>query len=111
MSQKVLGERLGVTRGAVTGLEHAEASGAITVAKLSEVAAALDCTLVYALVPKCSLEETVQRQAARVAAGQVGYVGATMALEDQAIGEKEQSAALRDQVAAAIDRGDIWRSQ
>ena len=110
MSQEALAERLGVTRLAVTKLEHAEANGGITVSKLSQVAAALDCTLVYALLPNQTLEDTVRRQAAKVVGRDLGYVGATMALEDQAVGEDERSAVFQDQVAAAIDRGNIWRS-
>ncbi len=111
MSQDALAQRLGVTRVAVTGLERAERDGAITVAKLSEVAAALGCTLVYALVPDDSLEQTVQRQAARVVDRHLGYVSATMALEDQAVGAREQDPIRAEQIDAAIARGDIWRTR
>src|ERR1035441_11050798 len=63
MSQAVLAERLGVSAAAVNKLEHAEVHGGITTAKLAEVAAALDCTLVYALVPRSKLEQAGLTQA------------------------------------------------
>jgi len=72
MSQAVLAERLGVSSAAVNKLEHAELHGGITIAKLAEVAEALDCTLIYALVPKSTLEETVTTRARAVAAGLSG---------------------------------------
>jgi predicted DNA-binding mobile mystery protein A len=109
MSQDTLSKRLGVTRGAVTNLEHAERDGAITVAKLAEVAAALNCTVIYALVPRNSLEQIVQDQAARVVDRQLGYVNATMALEDQSVASRDQDPIRADQISAAIDGGDIWR--
>src|ERR1035441_4155084 len=69
MSQVVLARRLEINRGSVNKLEHAELHGGITVSKLAEVAAALHCTLVYALIPDSTLEQTVLDQA-RVSAAE-----------------------------------------
>ncbi len=110
MSQSTLAGRLGVTPAAVTQLEAAERGGAITLAKLSEVASALGCTLVYALVPDIPLEQTVQDQAAKVVDRQLGYVNATMALEDQAVGGPQQQQLRAEAIEAAIRRGGIWRA-
>src|ERR1700734_2434221 len=85
MSQAVLAERLGVSRAAVNKLERAELHGGITTAKLAQVASALDCTLVYALVPNSTLEQTVRTQAQTLAARLLGYAARTMALEAQDI--------------------------
>src|SRR5262249_31279359 len=90
MSQAVLAERLGVSAAAVNKLEHAERRGGITIGKLAEVATALDCTLVYALVPNSTLEQTVMTQARKVAAQTLGYVARTMALEAQGIEDDRQ---------------------
>lgn len=111
MSQDALAVRLGVTRAAVSGLESAERTGGITLAKLSQVAAALDCSLVYALVPNNSLEQTVQAQAARVVHGRLGYVNATMALEDQALADAELGPIAARQAEEAIDRGTLWATR
>ena len=108
MTQGALAKRLGVSKAAVTQLERAEINGGVTISKLSEVASALDCTLVYALVPNTSLEETVQRQARRVAKEQMGYVATTMALEDQAIEEAGNSEAFADQARRVLERNELW---
>jgi predicted DNA-binding mobile mystery protein A len=86
-------------------------AGGVTLAKLSEVAAALECTLVYALVPNTTLEDTVQRQAHRVAREQLGYVGTTMALEDQGVGAEGRDAYLEDLAQTLVERNNqLWRA-
>jgi len=111
MSQAALAHRLGVTSAAVGQLERAEVVGGVTLAKLSEVAAALECTLVYALVPNTTLEDTVQRQAHRVAKEQLGYVGTTMALEDQAVSDRDRDAYLEDLAQTLVERNNqLWRA-
>lgn len=100
MSQRALAQRLDIAPSSAAKLERSEADGGITIGKLAEVARALDCTLVYALVPNASLEVTVQSQARRVAAEALGYVGATMKLEDQAVGPDR----LADQLEAEAQR-------
>ena len=100
MSQAALADRLGISGPAVSKLEKAELTGGITIAKLAEVAGALDCTLVYALVPNTSLEQTVQRQARHVALETIGYVETTMELEDQTV----ESDRLADQIEAEAQR-------
>jgi predicted DNA-binding mobile mystery protein A len=110
MSQQALSSRLGISREAVAKLERAELGGGITIAKLSEVAGALDCTLVYALVPNTSLEDTVQRQARRIAAERLGYVATTMALEDQEIGAERRDEHLETYARGLVARNDLWRA-
>ncbi len=109
MSQEALAARLGVTRGAVHKLEHAEPAGGVTLAKLAEVAAAMDCTLVYALVPRTTLDATVRAQARRVAAASVGYAGRTMALEAQDVDEEHRREAEERFAEDLIAGGDLWR--
>ena len=111
MSQAALGRGMGVSAAAVSKLEHAEIGGGITIAKLAEVAASLDCTLVYALVPNGSLESIVERQARRVAARRLGYVASTMALEGQAVDADRLADHLDVYVRELIDRGDLWREE
>ena len=108
MSQAVLAERLGVSPAAVSQLERAERTDGVTIARLREVAAALDCEFVYAFVPRTTLTDTVSRQARRVAAEQLSYVSATMALEGQAVSEERQSSVLDAQTKELIAKGLIW---
>lgn len=109
MSQAALGARLGISRGAVAKLERAELEGGITLAKLTEIATALDSSLVYTLVPNTSLEDTVQRQARQVAAERLGYVAATMALEDQGVSAEGRAEHLAGYARDLVAHNDLWR--
>jgi predicted DNA-binding mobile mystery protein A len=110
MSQAVLAERLEVSSAAVNKLEHAELHGGITVGKLAEVARALDCTLVYALVPNSTLEDTVTIQARKEAAEVLGYAAQTMALEAQDIDNGQRSEAIERNARQLVDSGNLWRA-
>ncbi|MBI4318356.1 MAG: mobile mystery protein A [Chloroflexi bacterium] len=109
MSQESLGRLRGISGEAIAKLEKAELSGGITIAKLAEVAGALDCSVMYALLPNASLEDTVKRQARKVAARQLGYAATTMALEDQGIDAERQAEQLEIRSDAIISRNDQWR--
>jgi len=111
MSQAVLARRLGVSAAAVNKLENAEVHGGITVTKLEEVARALDCELVYALVPRTTLEETVDKQAHQLAGELLGYAARTMALEDQGISDTRVSETLDRYADDLIMRGNVWTTR
>jgi predicted DNA-binding mobile mystery protein A len=109
MSQAALARRLNISSGAVAQLEAAERDGGITINRLTDVARALDCELVYALVPRKTLDDTVRAQARALVATDLGYVESTMTLEDQGIGEDQQDKI--DLFAADLIRdGRIWDS-
>jgi predicted DNA-binding mobile mystery protein A len=86
MSTTQLAKRLGVAQTRVSQMEKAEAESAIRLQTLKQVAEALDCTLVYALVPNKPLEEMVRDRAARIADLQLARTNQTMKLENQALG-------------------------
>jgi predicted DNA-binding mobile mystery protein A len=79
--------------------EKSEAEYRITLNSLKQVAGALGCDLVYALVPRQgTLHELAEHQAAEAATADVLAVEHTMALENQAVGgvkEKIQEEADR----------------
>lgn len=110
MTQRDLAARLDVSDVAVHKLERSEQDGRISIAKLAEVAAAMDCAVVYALVPNSSLEETVQRQAHRVAEARLGYVADTMSLEDQLVAPDRRAGHAEAYAQELIRANDIWRS-
>ncbi len=111
MSQEALAERLGVTKANIAKLEASELSETISIGKLAEVARALDCQLVYALIPNTSLEHTVQLQAQRVASATLGYVAATMDLEDQAVETDRRAEQLALQARKVIDDNRQWMTR
>lgn len=109
MSQAVLAQRLGVSSAAVNKLERAEGYGGITIGKLAEVAGALDCHLVYALVPNSTLEQTVNAQARSQAAQLLGYAARTMELEAQDIDRDRRAEAVERYAQGLISSGELWR--
>jgi predicted DNA-binding mobile mystery protein A len=86
MTTAQLADRLNMTQSAASKLEASEAAGTIQLNSLAKVADALDCTLVYVLVPREPLADTVKQRARTVAARELGAVDVTMALEDQRVG-------------------------
>lgn len=59
MTGAQLGARIGIRPQTVESIEKSEAAGTIQLNTLRRAAEALDCTLVYALVPNTSLETVV----------------------------------------------------
>lgn len=108
MSQAVLAQRLKITRGSVNKLEHAELHGGITVRKLAEVAAAMDCDLVYALIPRSSLEQTVLDQARASAAKTSRYAARTMELSGQAVSDDYLQEAIERDAHELVRKGKVW---
>mgnify|MGYP000305108666 CR=1 FL=1 len=113
MTASQLGSRLGITQPAVTQLELSEQAGTISLNSLRKVADELDCRLIYALVPKRSLETVVEEQARKVALNLVTKVSHSMALEDESISPVERSQRvieLANKLVAGA-RSDIWDSK
>jgi predicted DNA-binding mobile mystery protein A len=94
MTTVQLAKRLGVSQPSVTALEQSEAKGTIELATLRRVAAALDCTVVYALVPNQPLESTVRERARLFAKRRLGPVEHTMLLEDQSVVPRDPEARI-----------------
>src|SRR5581483_828422 len=90
MPQQVLGKRLRLPKQRISLLEQRERSGDIKLSQLRDAADALDCDLVYALVPREPLEAMVQRRAREIASRELSAVERTMQLEDQATGVDEE---------------------
>ena len=87
MSMQQVGSAMGVTRQHVAALEKSEADHRITLRSLKLAAEAMDCELVYALVPKSgSLSDSVEERARQQAKENVLAVEHSMALENQAVG-------------------------
>jgi predicted DNA-binding mobile mystery protein A len=103
MSTRQLATRMGVAQPTVVQLEQSEANGTIQLATLRRAADALNCDLVYALVPRNgSLEATVQTQARRRARAVVQAVDRSMALEDQAVTDPSEQEAALDRAALQL---------
>jgi len=85
MSASALGRRLGMSHSAINKFELAEANDAITLGSLKKIAAALDCELQYALIPRKTLNDQLQEQALKVAHEQLIHLSHSMDLEAQGL--------------------------
>ncbi len=83
MSGPQLGHRIGLKRAQISQMERMEKEDRITVEQLRRVAEALNCDLVYALVPKQPIEVTLEERANIKATALVTKADAQMALEAQ----------------------------
>lgn len=95
MSSPQLARRMGIRAAqSVEDMQKDELSGVIKLQTLRKLAGALDCELVYALVPRKSLEETRREQATRVAKRLIRRVSHSMSLEDQAVSREAEEREL-----------------
>lgn len=111
MTAADLGVRAGLTPRAVARLEACERDGTARLDGLRRAADALGCDLVYALVPRVPLEQTVQDRARLLARHELDQIDATMRLEGHGI-DAEMSSDLLDALTDrfANDRR-LWRIQ
>jgi len=84
MSAADLGNRMGIARQSVLTLEASESDGKAGLDSLKRAAEAMDCSLVYALIPNSSLENILHKQIEKVVAERMRKVSHSMKLEDQA---------------------------
>jgi predicted DNA-binding mobile mystery protein A len=92
VSSGELARRLGTSRQLPLQLEKGEAEDRITLKSLRAAANALDCDLVYALVPRAgSMQELIESRARTEAKNRVVGVEHSMALENQAVGRIDEA--------------------
>jgi len=92
VSSGELARRLGTSRQLPLQLEKGEAEDRITLRSLRDAANALDCDLVYALVPRGdSMQELIENRARAEARKRVLGVEHSMALENQAVGKIDET--------------------
>jgi predicted DNA-binding mobile mystery protein A len=108
MTAAQLAMRLGIAQPSLTALERNEVDGKIQLSTLRRAAEAMNCTLVYALVPNQPLETFVRERARRVAAAQLKPVEQTMRLENQALSEADRNAMLDDYIRDTLDPRSLW---
>ncbi|UXN76093.1 mobile mystery protein A (plasmid) [Devosia sp. A8/3-2] len=108
MSSSQLARRMGVSPQAVTGPEQSEVSGTTSLNTLRRVAAALDATLVYAIVPNATLESMVENKAKSIARVAVMSVNHTMMLEGQGTGTDALEEAIETYAEGLRDR-ELWQ--
>lgn len=108
MSGAQLGRRLRVRAQSVSDIEKSEASGTIQLKTLRKVAEALDCVVVYALVPNSSLEDMVQGRAREIARSELLRIAHTMDLEAQGLSQEEREEQVDAYIREHLRERELW---
>ena len=105
-----LARRLGIRPASLSELDKNEVKGAITLATLRRAAEALDCTLVYALVPNQSLDKMVKEAATSAAQRELVASFHTMALEGQGLRAADKRDMVEERAAEIAKTGGrrLW---
>jgi len=111
MTTTDLGRRLGVSAAAVTQFERSELHDRIRLETLRRAAEAMDCTLVYAFVPREPLEDMVQRRAHDLAHQRLAPIAHTMRLEDQAVTPERLDELVDELASQLINSRELWRKE
>lgn len=101
MNTRQVGKRCNVSSERIIRIESDEIEGRTTLATLEKVAQAMNCRLVYAIVPNDGMIEFIEKTAAEKAKTQLQQTSHHMALEDQKISiesMKEQIHFLREEL-------------
>ena len=110
MSSPQLAERLEVSKSQASQIERMEIEDRITLKQLRRVADALDCDLVYALVPRQSVENMIRDRARLKAEKLVRKTDVQMKLEAQQFSKEK----LEEQIKFETERlvrempRDLW---
>jgi predicted DNA-binding mobile mystery protein A len=87
---------MGVSQPRASEIEKNEVAGSLTIDTLQRAANALECQLVYALIPRQSLQDLVEERATKLALARVQAAAHSMALEDQSVDEADAKNQLDD---------------
>ena len=108
MTGAQLGTRIGVQPQTVEAIEKSEAAGTIQLKTLRRAAEALDCTLVYALVPNRSLETVIEARARKIATRELQGIAHTMRLEAQGTDDANFESRVQVYIRDKLSERDLW---
>lgn len=110
MSGPQMANRLGISKSQASQMERMEIEDRITLRQLRRVADSFDCDLIYALVPRKSIETVIHDRAREKAKKLVAKTDVQMKLEAQQLSNEQ----LDVQIEIEIDRlvrempRDLW---
>jgi len=111
MSSGSLARRLGCSQPNVITLEKREKAGTISIEKLRQAAEAMDCQLVYFIVPKKSIDQLREERARAVAKKRIRMINHSMKLEHQGLTTRQIKQQVNDvtQELLQTDSKKLWR--
>ena len=108
MSSAQMAERMGIAQAGVMNIETREIKKTVTLETLERAAKAMNCRLVYAIIPiEESLEKTLDNQALMAAQKIAKPITHSMSLENQSVQSPETLAQVQDLAYELKIKGDI----
>ena len=113
MSGAQLGRRLGVTRAQISKTEKNELSGSVTIKTMQQMAEAMECRFVYAIVPEKTIEEIIEKRAEMKAKEIVEQTDKHMALEDQTLSPEQREFEIKRLTKEIMDKlpANFWEDK
>jgi predicted DNA-binding mobile mystery protein A len=108
MSSTELAFRMAISQSTISDMEHSEIRDTIKLETLRRAAHALDCDLVYFLVPRTTLDDAVRVQARHKAVQHLAGVTHTVRLDDEAEAMDDTAARLDELALRFMDRRGLW---
>lgn len=110
MTLAQLARRVGVAAPTLAKIERGEQAGTVSLNTLKRVAQALDCDLVYALVPRKPLRQKLRDRAEEIARRRLARVSHSMSLEAQQVRGKARDRQLELLTREILEKRprDLW---
>ena len=110
MTTAQLARRIGVSQPRVVAIEKAEKNASITLDSLERAARAMDCQVVYALIPRKPLNDLVEERAHIVAEKRLKSTRHSMALEAQSVDKSDEEVQLKRLSERLIEKAgsELW---
>lgn len=106
-----LARRLDIAPSSVSALESSEAAGTVSLNTLRKAAGAMDCELVYAIVPRSSIAKLLERRAGEKADAMLRHVGQSMNLEAQGVEDDAARTLSREAIVKSLleKPSSLWK--
>ena len=113
MTGPQLAKRLGVTKARISKAEQDEPSGSVTLKTMQNMAEAMGCRFVYAVIPEQEVEAVIKQRALQKAKEQVAAASTHMALEAQALNKAQLNFEVERIAAEIVEKipSDFWNDK
>lgn len=111
LTSSQLAQRLEMSQANIMRIEKSEVDGTITLNTLFRAAEAMNCKVVYCLIPEKNIDEMLRSKAISIAKKQVERINHTMRLEGQGLSEheiKREEEALAEELLEG-NLKELWR--
>lgn len=112
ISRQILAARLKIHPTTLLASEKGEVDGTITLNQLRRIASALDCTVVYAVVPREAPSDVLMREAEKVAQREMSRLFHTMDMEKQSVAADARRRLFEEYKKELLENPKLlWRSK